>query len=81
MLRARSGAPGFQSPRSAAPPTAPSTHILPALDFASQSPYTGLQKRHIQPERYAKYNFEINKCRHPWQHEYSIIVDKKKNIP
>jgi hypothetical protein len=36
-------ASGFQSPRSALPPTAPSTHILPALAFAAQSPYPGWQ--------------------------------------
>jgi hypothetical protein len=42
MLRAF-GAMGFRSARSAAPPTLHSTHILPALAFASQSPYSGWQ--------------------------------------
>jgi hypothetical protein len=31
-----------------------STHSLAVLVFATQSPYTGCQKRHIQPEHYAK---------------------------
>jgi hypothetical protein len=42
------GGSGFRSPRSVAPPTAHSTHILPALVAylrydASQSPYRGWQ--------------------------------------
>jgi hypothetical protein len=46
-------APGFRSPRSAAPPTAHSTHILPALVLL-RKPLFGLAKRHIQPERYVQ---------------------------
>jgi hypothetical protein len=35
-------------------PTPKLRHIFAALAFATQSLYSGLQKRHIQPERYAK---------------------------
>jgi hypothetical protein len=53
----RSGAkapPGFRSPRSAAPPTAHSTHILPALVLL-RKPLFGLAKRRIQSERYVPF--------------------------
>jgi hypothetical protein len=36
-------------------PTAHYTHILPAMVFATQSPYSGWQTGHIQPERYAQF--------------------------
>jgi hypothetical protein len=52
-------------------PTAHSTHIFAALVFASQSPYTGLQKRHIQPERYVQLYFEF------FLKKYARIIDKK----
>jgi hypothetical protein len=54
MLRRHSAAPGFRSPRSATPPTAHSAHIF-ASPGNLRFPLSGLQKRHIQPERYAQF--------------------------
>jgi hypothetical protein len=53
-----SAAPGFHSPRSAAPPPAHSTHILSALQTLRVC-LSGPPKRRIQPERYAPLYFEI----------------------
>jgi hypothetical protein len=52
------GGSGFRFARSAAPPTPNSTHIF-ASPGNLRFPFSGLQKRRKQPERYAKYNFEI----------------------
>jgi hypothetical protein len=52
---------GFRSPRSVAAllPTAHSTHILPALKMLRIF-LSGLSKRRIQPERYAKLDVTIH---------------------
>jgi hypothetical protein len=52
MLRRQSGS-GFRFDRSATPPTLHSTHIF-ASPGNLRSPLSGLQKCHIQLERYAK---------------------------
>jgi hypothetical protein len=51
-------APGFRSPRSAAPSTAHFTHIF-AVAGTLRVPLSQPQKRHIQPERYAKCPVDI----------------------
>jgi hypothetical protein len=49
----RSSGSGFRSPRSAAPPTAHSTHSLSALEMLRISLF-GPPNRRKQPERYAQ---------------------------
>ena len=47
------GGSGFRFARSATPPTLNSTHIF-ASPGNLRFPLSGLQKRHIQPERYVQ---------------------------
>jgi hypothetical protein len=53
-----SAAPEFHSPRSAAPPTAHSTHSLSALQTLRVCLF-GPPNRRIQPERYAKFGLKF----------------------
>jgi hypothetical protein len=52
-------APGFRFARSAAPPTLNSTHIF-ASPGNLRFPLSGLQKRHIQPERYVQFARKVS---------------------
>jgi hypothetical protein len=60
MLRRPMGGSGYGFARSIASliPTQNLRHILPALVLL-RKPLFGLAKRHIQPERYAKYPIEV----------------------